>query len=210
MQLCIFTSQRSLNQFDDMLLWWIFWAFRFVFKFDSVYVCYPSIHSSVRPTVRLPVSSLPACAGGGRSDSALLRPCLELTSQDEGGTHAHSQSHDFSTTELLFRLAGAAVVDTTPCLVPCLTHTHTHTDWLMTQPANILQLWHPDLLNIQPINKRNVKSPPDLRRFTKADIFMEIWSQLYNRNIRLGEYKKAKNKSNLEHNNFAARKSHFN
>lgn len=111
-----------------------------------------SVLTSIHPTGAL--LSLCACSfsapwveGTSQSDSALLRPCPELTSHDKGGTHTHTQSHDLSTTALLFQVTGAAGHDTTPCLVPCpagLRQTHTD-DRTSTYTASMTSgfTWHP-------------------------------------------------------------------
>lgn len=59
----------------------------------------------------------------------------------------HTQSHDLSTTALLFQVTGAAGHDTTPCLVPCpagLRQTHTD-DRTSTYTASMTSgfTWHP-------------------------------------------------------------------
>lgn len=115
--------------------------------FFSLYLSLPVSDTSIQPSVRASISSpclhayclpVPWVEETSDSDSALLRPCPELRSHDKGGTcslthtHMHTQSHDPSTTELLFHVteaAGERRYNALPCALPCPqpTHTHTHT-----------------------------------------------------------------------------------
>lgn len=111
-----------------------------------------SVLTSIHPTgalLSLCACSFSACSLGGRNLSERLStsqtlPWAHITWQ---GWNTHTQSHDLSTTALLFQVTGAAGHDTTPCLVPCpagLRQTHTD-DRTSTYTASMTSgfTWHP-------------------------------------------------------------------
>lgn len=109
-----------------------------------------SWHPSTRPALSSPcvhARFLPApwVEGTSQSDSALLRPCPELTSHDKGGTHTVTWS--LNNSPFVPSNWGCwSRYNAMPCALPCWPSPNTQ----MTEQAHTQQVWPQDLLDAHP------------------------------------------------------------